>query len=198
MSHYEAALPFRDMIVGVGLDSDEYMRPPSLFAEVFHRARRDGFKLTCHCDVATHNTHDHIRQALTELGGTGADRLDHGLDAVEKPELMRTLRDRGIGTTICPWAYLRHEPVHEVFPRIKALHVSRIRFAIGSDDPAYMEDVWIVHNYLLFKKMGGFNNNDLGKMAQYAIEVSWAADELKHRLFSELQDVVAKYAGSSA
>jgi adenosine deaminase len=51
IEHYEAALPYKDIITGVRLDSNEYDRPPSLFEELYLRARVDGFNLTCHCDV---------------------------------------------------------------------------------------------------------------------------------------------------
>lgn len=51
MDYYKAALPYRDMITGIGLDSNEYHRPPLLFQEVFSLARRDGFRITMHCDV---------------------------------------------------------------------------------------------------------------------------------------------------
>ena len=62
MNTYIAALPYRDMIAGIGLDSNEYDRPPILFEGVYLRARADGFKLTCHCDVTQKDTHEHIRQ----------------------------------------------------------------------------------------------------------------------------------------
>ncbi len=101
MQHYELALPYRDMIVGIGLDSNEYDRPPSLFLDLYSRARADGFKLTAHCDVTQPNTHEHIRQVAEVLGGTGAERVDHGLDAAERPELVKTIRERGMGMTLC-------------------------------------------------------------------------------------------------
>lgn len=62
MESYLEALPFRDMIVGIGLDSNEYDRPPILFERLYLRARADGFKLTCHCDVTQKDTYEHIRQ----------------------------------------------------------------------------------------------------------------------------------------
>jgi len=51
MENYLLALPYRDVFHAIGLDSDEYDRPPSLFEQVFRRAREDGFKITSHCDV---------------------------------------------------------------------------------------------------------------------------------------------------
>lgn len=51
MEAYSLALPFRDVLKAMELDSDEFDRPPSLFEDVFRKAREDGFYLTAHCDV---------------------------------------------------------------------------------------------------------------------------------------------------
>src|SRR6202011_1322955 len=45
------ALPYKQGLVGVGLDFDEKDNPPLKFADVFARARIEGLKLTMHCDV---------------------------------------------------------------------------------------------------------------------------------------------------
>ncbi|KAK4579844.1 hypothetical protein LTR86_000045 [Recurvomyces mirabilis] len=193
MEHYEASLPYHDMIIAIGLDSDEHLRPPSLFADLYKRARQDGLFLTCHCDVATHNTHEHIRQVVLDIGGNGVDRIDHGLNATEKPELMELIQNRGIGMTVCPWSYLRHQPVDEVIPRIRALHDAGIKIAIASDDPAYMEDVWVAHNLLLVKKMCEFDDRDMVTLARNAIDMSWGKEEIKTRLLNELQMVVNEH-----
>ncbi len=60
-------LPYKDAIIGIGLDSDERNNPPSKFAAVYQRASKEGFLLTCHCDIDQPNTLEHIRQALLEL-----------------------------------------------------------------------------------------------------------------------------------
>jgi adenosine deaminase len=67
------------------------------------------------------------------VGGTGAERVDHGLNAAEKPELMAMILAKDVGMTICPWAYLRHEPIQEIFPRIRTLYDAGIKIAIASD-----------------------------------------------------------------
>jgi adenosine deaminase len=77
MEHYELLLPHKDLIEGIGLDSNEFNHPPSLFYSLYQRAREDGFKLTCHCHVPQPNTREHIRQVAENLGGTGAERIDH-------------------------------------------------------------------------------------------------------------------------
>ncbi|KAF2168971.1 hypothetical protein M409DRAFT_65306 [Zasmidium cellare ATCC 36951] len=144
MEHYELALQARDVIIGIGLDSNEYRRPPSLFEAVFTRAR----------------AHEHIRHVVSRVGGTGAERLDHGLNDAEKTELVDLIHDKGIGMTVCPWAYVRHEPLDEIFPRIRTLYDAGIKVAINSDDPAYMDDSWITHNLLVTKRMCQFGDGD--------------------------------------
>jgi adenosine deaminase len=56
MEACEAALPYKDMIIVIGLDLDEYDRLPILFSGAFKGARADGFKFTTYCDFNQKNT----------------------------------------------------------------------------------------------------------------------------------------------
>ncbi|KAH7310757.1 hypothetical protein B0I35DRAFT_358592 [Stachybotrys elegans] len=195
MEHLNALLAYRDMVVGIGLDSNEENRPPSLFAGVFASAREAGFRLTAHCDVGQKNTHMHIRQVASMLGGAGAERIDHGLNAAQSPELMQLIHEKGIGMTVTPWGYLRHQPVDEIFPRIRALHDAGIKIAIGSDDPAYMEDCWILHHLLLAKKMCKFSNLEMANLAKDAVDMCWASESIRAEIKSEIEAVIARHLG---
>lgn len=189
MEHYIAALDYRDMIIGIGLDSNEVDRPPVLFEEVFARARSDGFRLTAHCDVGKTYPLEHIRQVVSVIGHDGAERIDHGLNAVESPELMKLIHDRSIGMTICPWSYIRHQPMDEVFDRIRALFDAGIKIAIASDDPAFMEDTWILENLLVVKKFCHFTSEEIRRLANDAIEMCWAPEQVKEDLLDELRGI---------
>ncbi|KAH6969332.1 hypothetical protein DER45DRAFT_608049 [Fusarium avenaceum] len=193
MEHYEAVLPYRDMVVGIGLDSDENDRPPLMFDEVYNKARQSGFRITAHCDVGQKDTLQNIRQVASDLGENGADRIDHGLNAAQDPELIRIIKDRGIGMTLTPWGYLRHEPVDEIFPRVRTLYDAGIPIAIASDDPAYMEDCWILHDMLLVKKMCEFSNEDMVVLTKHAINMCWASEDLKDEMRAELEVMIAKH-----
>lgn len=190
---YEEALPFKDSIVGVGLDSDEHNRPPSLFYDLFRRARNDGLKLTSHCDFNQHNTHEHIFQVATALGGDGASRIDHGLNAADMPELVGIIEAKGIGMTICPCAYIRHTAIDEVFPRIRKLFDSGIKISIASDDPSYMEDNWLLHNLLMVRDKCAFADDEMIKLQRNAIETSWAPSSLQSELCKELNAYEESY-----
>jgi adenosine deaminase len=189
MQHYEAALQYRDMIVGIGLDSNEVDRPPSLFDDIFFRARKDGFRLTAHCDVGTSYPLEHIHQVACNIGGTGADRIDHGLNAAGDAHLMALIKQKELGMTICPWSYIRHQPIDEVFQRIRALFDAGIMIAIASDDPAFMEDAWVLENLLVVKRYCGFTNLEIRKLAENAVKMCWADEDAKGSMLRELYGV---------
>ncbi|CAG8952013.1 hypothetical protein HYFRA_00000749 [Hymenoscyphus fraxineus] len=186
MAQYEAMLPYKFMVVGIGLDSDEFQRPPSLFQDVFLRARADGFKLTSHCDFNQKDTYEHILQVAKSPGGNGAERIDHGMNAADHPELMQIITEKGIGMTICPCAYIRHTSEYEVFSRIRKLFDAGIQITIGGDDPAYMEDNWIFHNLYLVREKCGFTNRDVITLQRNAVSICWADRETKTAILDEL------------
>lgn len=187
MEQYVAALPYKDMIVGIGLDSNEYDRPPSLFEELYLRARADGFKLTCHCDVTQKDTHEHIRQVTESVGGTGADRIDHGLDAAQSPDLVALIKRKAIGMTLCPWAYVRHHTESDIFEYIRLLVAQGIKINISSDSPVYVEENWVNHNLLLLRLKCGFTDDEIARLEKTSLEISWAPDNVKRDLLVEIE-----------
>ncbi|KPI35873.1 putative deaminase [Cyphellophora attinorum] len=195
MEHYEAALPYRDIIVGIGLDSNEEDRPPVLFDEVFTRARKDGFKLTMHCDADSKNAHEHIRQCASVVAGHGLDRIDHGINAAEDQGLMNLIKERDLGMTICPWSYLRHTTFEELGPKIRTLLDVGIKVTINSDDPAYMEDCWVLHNMLLVRRLCNFSDREFLVLARNAVHACWASDAVKEGMLREIDLVQQHFMG---
>lgn len=193
MEHYKAALPYRDMIIGIGLDSNEYDRPPSLFEEVFALARKDGFNITSHCDVNQKDTHEHIRQVASTMAGTGAQRIDHGLNAAEKPELVQLIKERGTGMTICPCASMRHMAPGWIAWTVRVLYDAGIPISIASDDPAYMEDQWILHAMLLVKGLCAFTDRDMANLSRNAVNISWAKPDVKTDILQEIEAVYDRH-----
>src|SRR5271163_4338058 len=124
------SLPFKDWIIGVGLDSDERDNPPSKFAAVFARARKEGFLLTMHCDIDQKNSIEHIRQAVEDIK---VDRIDHGTNIVESPNLVATIKSKGIGLTCCP---VSNSVVTRDFKgkEIASLLRDGVKVSVNSDD----------------------------------------------------------------
>jgi len=127
------ALPFRDRIVGVGLDSGERGNPPEKFARVFARCRELGLHLVAH--AGEEGPPEYIRNALDVLH---VERIDHGVQSTKDPALMKRLAQDRIPLTVCPLSNLKLC----VFPRLADHNLRQLLDAglvatVNSDDPAY-------------------------------------------------------------
>ena len=183
----QAALPYKDMFIGVGLDSDERDNPPTKFAEVFALAREAGLHVTMHCDIDQVGSIDHIRAALTELG---AERLDHGTNIVEDPELVAYARDHGIGLTSCP---LSNSFVTEEMKgkEIVELTAAGVKVSVNSDDPAYFGG-YVGDNYLALAERFDLGRADLERIARNSIEIAWISNDEKAELLKRVDRFVSE------
>jgi adenosine deaminase len=182
------SLPYRDWIVGVGLDSDEKGHPPMKFAEVFHRARSEGYQVTMHCDVDQENSVEHIRQCLFLIG---VDRIDHGVNILESEELTAELKRRGIGLTVCPISN------RWVAADLKASQIKRmldlgLRVTVNSDDPAYFGG-YVTDNLIAVQDAAGLKEAELLRLQRNAIEIAWLPAALSDQLLAGLD----RYAASA-
>jgi adenosine deaminase len=185
MATLMSALPYKDWIIGVGLDSDEHDHPPVEFSAVFARARQEGFLVTMHCDVDQKGTVDHLRQAIVELG---ADRIDHGLNVLDDPELVAIARERGLGFTVCPLAYGTH--VVGIVPelaRIRRMLDAGLKVSIGSDDPPYFGG-YLNDNLQACVDFGGFTPAEVVATQRHAFETAWASERRRAELLEELAE----------
>jgi len=129
----EQALPYRDKIIGVGLDSGEVGNPPEKFARVFARCRALGLHLVAH--AGEEGPPAYIWTALDLLK---VERIDHGVQAIQDPALMQRLATDRIALTVCPLSNLKLC----VFPdlaqhNLRQLLDGGLAATINSDDPAY-------------------------------------------------------------
>ncbi|MDX2376897.1 adenosine deaminase [Microbacterium sp. LRZ72] len=162
------ALPYKQWIVGVGLDSDERGNPPAKFTDVFARARAEGFLLTMHCDIDQPGSIEHIRQVIEDIG---VDRIDHGTNILEDDRLVEIVRERGIGLTCCPVSN-SFVTAQMKADEIVALLRRGIRVTINSDDPAYFGG-YVADNYVALAREAGLDAATLAQLAVNSFEASW-------------------------
>lgn len=129
----EQALPFRDKLIGVGLDSGELGNPPEKFARVFARCRALGFHRVAH--AGEEGPPAYVWTALDVLK---VERVDHGVQASQDAALMQRLAADRIPLTVCPLSNLKLC----VFPNLAHHNLRQLLDAglvatINSDDPAY-------------------------------------------------------------
>ena len=176
------SLPYRQWIVGVGLDSDEKHNPPSKFAKVFQRAREEGYLLTMHCDVNQEDSVAHIWECVDLIG---VSRIDHGCNALEDPALCAVLAQRKLGLTVCPIsnAFVTDGPQTDV---IKTMLDLGLRVTINSDDPAYFAG-YIEENFALVQEKLDLGPAGLTQLSRNAFEAAWLPRPIKERYLAMLE-----------
>lgn len=182
------ALPYKECIIGVGLDSDERGNPPNKFRAVFERARREGFQLTMHCDIDQIDSIEHIRQALEEIG---VDRIDHGTNIVEDSRLVELVRERGIGLTDCP---ISNSIVTSDFKGKEILQLLRqgVKVTLNSDDPAYFRG-YVNENVLKMANETDVSKKELIQFMRNAFEISWISSWKRDKYLQSLDEYAKQY-----
>jgi len=177
----DAALPFKRLIIGVGLDSSEHGNPPSKFERVFARARAEGFRVVAH--AGEEGPPAYIREALDLLH---VDRIDHGVRALEDAALTTRLAREQVPLTVCPLSNVRLR----VFPSMERHNLKRLleaglKVTINSDDPAYFGG-YVVDNYVAAAQALGLSREELIRIARNSFDASFLSAAHKQDLIAEL------------
>jgi adenosine deaminase len=168
----EAALPWREHIVGVGLDSSERGHPPEKFARVFARARELGFEPVAH--AGEEGPAAYIETALDTLQ---VRRIDHGVRCTESPALVARLARERVPLTVCPLSNVKLC----VFPdlashNLPALLDAGLCVTINSDDPAYFGG-YVNENYVqTFAALPALGAREAYRLAANSFEASFVDD----------------------
>ncbi|MGW0478735.1 adenosine deaminase [Nonomuraea sp. NPDC003214] len=164
-----AALPFRDQFIGVGLDSAEVGHPPSLFRRVFELAAAEGLHRVAH--AGEEGGPDYVWEALDILR---VERIDHGIRAMEDPELVARLRDERIPLTVCPLSNVRLRAVPSLRDHIlPAMLDEGLVVTVNSDDPAYFGG-YVEDNYRALRDELGLTEAQLDRIARDSFAASFS------------------------
>ncbi len=189
METLETALPWREHIHAVGLDSAELGNPPEKFQAVFERARAEGFPTVAH--AGEEGPPEYIWQALDLLKVA---RIDHGVQAEQDPELMQRLAREQIPLTVCPLSNIKlcvfeHLEQHN----LKRLMDAGLCVTISSDDPAYFGG-YVGENFRATAAALQLDLDDLEKLARNAVDAAFLEADAKQRLHDEIGDWRARRA----
>lgn len=170
----EAAMAFKDDIVGVGLDSSELGNPPSKFTEVFRQAKAAGFKVVAHAGEEA--DFSYIYKALDVLR---SDRIDHGVQAIHSAALMQRLKEEQMPLTVCPNSNIELK-VFESYQEhnIKTLLDYGLNVSVNSDDPAYFKG-YINQNFINLVENLPLTEDDIVTLVKNSFRASFIDDDLK-------------------
>ncbi|MEQ8966483.1 MAG: adenosine deaminase [Azospirillaceae bacterium] len=174
------------LVTGFGLVGDEANWPPGLFAEAF-RAAAEEAGLACTVHAGEWAGPDSIRAALA----LPVTRLGHGVRAIEDPDLVAEIAERGIVLEVCPGSNvatgLYPDRSRHPFP---ALRDAGVRVTLNSDDPPYF-DTSLGREYAEAAALYGLEDDDLLGLTRTAIAAAFVDDATRARLLDRLDEAGA-------
>ncbi|MDO9031459.1 MAG: adenosine deaminase [Hydrogenophaga sp.] len=185
----DEALPWRDLIVGVGLDSSERGHPPEKFARVFARCRELGLHVVAH--AGEEGPPAYIISALDVLK---VERIDHGVRCVEDPALVQRLVKEGMPLTVCPLSNVKLCVFSTLDQHnLKAMLDLGLKVTINSDDPAYFGG-YLNQNYLETFAALNLDASAAYTLARNSFEASFASKEDKAVWIAKLDKTFERFA----
>lgn len=170
-------------VVALSVDGNEAAagRTGPRFAEAFRRAGSAGLKRTVHAGESSGP--EGVRDAIEVLS---ADRIDHGVRAIEDAHVVALLAERGIPLGICPSSNL----TLKVYPSIEAhpidkLRKAGVRISVNTDDPSLLATN-LPAEYGLVSAAFGWSDENVRDVARTSIDASFATADVKARLKSKL------------
>lgn len=178
------ALPFKDLIIGVGLDSAEKGNPPDKFVTVFNEARKHGFLTVAH--AGEEGPPEYIWQALDHLK---VSRIDHGVRCLEDEKLVKRLVNDQTPLNVCPlsniklcvFKSLKQHPLKQMLD--KGLCVT-----VNSDDPAYFGG-YVNENFIETALALNLSKEDIYQLVKNSFIASFLTESEKVKFIAELDSV---------
>ena len=180
------ARPYKDQIIGVGLDNPELPGFVHIFEPIMVAAREKGYRLCSHCDVNIPNSVEHIRGCLNLLG---VERIDHGLNALEDEALVAQLLERNIPLTACPTRYAFQAEVAPSRLEMMAELLERgICISLNSDDPAQFGSGWLAQTLIEAQRAGSLPQESMIKFMRNAFLTAWISEGHRKTLLQSSDD----------
>ena len=175
------ALPFREHLTAVGLDSGERGNPPEKFERVFARARSEGLRAVAH--AGEEGPPEYIWQALDLLG---VERIDHGVRCLEDDRLVDRLIAEQIPLTVCPLSNVRLRVFDTLADHpLRRMLERGLRVSVHSDDPAYFGG-YVGDNFGAVRTSLGMTDEQLVQCARHSFEASFLDHTHRRACLAEL------------
>ncbi len=173
----------KDNVIAIDLGGSEEQFPPKPFAPVFQRAKEMGLHLVAHAGEASGA--ESVWDAVKHLS---VERIGHGLAVSADSELMKHLREHGIGIEACPTSNVRTGviPSIEKHP-IRTFIKHGLRVSVNSDDPSMFETD-MNNEYLQLHRKLNFTIPELFKLSLNAIDSSFISSDKKSKMHDSFME----------
>ena len=181
----QQALPFKDRITAVGLDSSEVGHPPEKFQAVFDRARQEGWLTVAH--AGEEGPAEYVWQALDLLK---VQRIDHGVRSLEDKKLVERLVDEQVPLTVCPLSNVKLQLFRSLEQHnLKAMLDQGVCATVNSDDPAYFGG-YVEDNFSAVQSALKLSREDVVQLAKNSFRASFLPVDDKQRYLAEIDQVM--------
>lgn len=188
MATLQSALPYKNAIAAVGLDSSELGNPPSKFQSVFDKAREEGFLTVAH--AGEEGTAEYIWEAIELLK---VSRIDHGVRCIQDPNLVKYLAVEQIPLTVCPLSNVKLRVFDSMAEHnLKELLDLGLCVTVNSDDPAYFGG-YIAENFVASKAALNLDNKDIYQLAKNSFSASFLSLEERQTYIEKLDSFMLSY-----
>jgi len=178
----EGLLTHRDHITAVDLAGDELGFPGSEFLSHFTQARDAGFRVTVHAGEAAGP--ESIWQAIRELG---AERIGHGVKAIEDRALMDFLAEHRIGIESCLTSNIQTSTVPSLAQHpLKIFLEHGILATINTDDPA-VQGIELAHEYQHAAPAAGLSMAQMRQAQENGLTIAFLSDAEKAAVRARVQ-----------
>ena len=183
----EQALPYREHIIGIGLDSSERGHPPEKFARVFARCKNLGFHLVAH--AGEEGPPAYIETALDLLK---VERIDHGVRCIDDAVLMQRLVSLAMPLTVCPLSNIKLCVFEKMSQHnLLTLLDAGLVITINSDDPAYFGG-YINDNFVAVADALPLQRHHAQQLARNSFSAAFIDADLKKKYLTQVDTFFAQ------
>ena len=176
------ALPYKEWIAGVGLDSSEIGHPPSKFERVFSKAMDEGFITVAH--AGEEGPAEYIWEAINVLK---VSRIDHGNRSLDDEQLINHIVQNQIPLTLCPLSNLELKVVENLkdHPLLQLMDAG-VMVTINSDDPAYFGG-YMNENYVRLASALNLSKRQITDLAINSFKSSFLSEIDKEKFINQIE-----------
>lgn len=168
-------------IFAVGLDSAEVGNPPSKFTDLFALAKANGLMRVAH--AGEEGPPEYVSESLDLLE---VFRIDHGIRAMEDPDLVARLAADRVPLTVCPLSNVRLQAVPRLEEHpLKEMLQAGLNVCVNSDDPAYFGG-YVDGNYRAVARALDLTREQLAQLARNSVLSSVLPKEREVELLEEI------------